>query len=156
MRRKDREITDFSKIERIISDCHCIRLGFCDEDEVYIVPLNFGFDKKDNEYTFYFHGAKEGRKVELMKKSNKVGFEMDTNYRLQPNEFAHECTAAFESIIGTGEIAFVENFDDKIHALNMIMKHNTGKDSWDYPEKMVNETLIFKMEVKKLACKEHL
>ncbi len=156
MRRRDREITDAVKIEEVIKDCHCIRLGFCDNGIAYIVPLNFGYEKISDSYVFYFHGAKEGRKVELMKQNSKVGFEMDTNYKLQPNELAHECTAAFQSIIGVGEISFIAEKEEKIHALNMLMKHNTGKDNCDYPEAMINQTLIFSLKVTELACKEHL
>lgn len=47
MRRKDREVTDEAKIDEIISRCNCCRIGFNDSGEVYIVPLNFGFVKRD-------------------------------------------------------------------------------------------------------------
>ena len=71
MRRKDREITDKDKIKEIISACDCCRLGFNDNGKVYIVPLNFGFIEKNGEYTFYFHGAKTGRKHDIMKDLNE-------------------------------------------------------------------------------------
>jgi len=29
---------------------------------VYIVPLNFGFKSENGRRTFYFHGAKEGKR----------------------------------------------------------------------------------------------
>ena len=83
MRRKDREVTDEKKIMEIISQCYCCRLGFIDKGAVYIVPLNFGFEKKATDYVFYFHSAMEGRKIECMKTGNPVGFELDTNYQLQ-------------------------------------------------------------------------
>lgn len=82
MRRKDREITDISKIYNIITKCHCCRVGFNDDGEVYIVPLNFGFVPCDDGDTFYFHGANEGRKINLIEKNPCVGFELDTNYKL--------------------------------------------------------------------------
>ena len=40
MRRKDREVTDSQKIREIILSCRCCRLGFYDNGEVYIVPLD--------------------------------------------------------------------------------------------------------------------
>ena len=43
MRRKDREVTDSQKIREIILSCRCCRLGFYDNGEVYIVPLDFGY-----------------------------------------------------------------------------------------------------------------
>ncbi|RAZ95235.1 pyridoxamine 5'-phosphate oxidase family protein, partial [Klebsiella oxytoca] len=61
MRRTDREVTDPVKIREIITSCDCCRLGFCDGERAYVVPLDFGFEERDGRYTFYFHGAKEGR-----------------------------------------------------------------------------------------------
>ena len=57
MRRKDREIGDPEKINEMIRACHCCRLGFQDVEDVYIVPLNFGFEERDGKRIFYFHGA---------------------------------------------------------------------------------------------------
>lgn len=68
MRRQDREVTDSARIREIISSCSVCRLGFCDGDEVYIVPLNFGYEEVDGKYVFYFHGAKAGRKAELIRR----------------------------------------------------------------------------------------
>ena len=47
MRRKDREVTNSAKIADIISRCTCCRIGFYDEKEVYIVPLNFGYEARE-------------------------------------------------------------------------------------------------------------
>ena len=52
MRRKDREITDRDCIDDIIEACDCCRLGFCDEGEPYIVPLNFGYDRNAGCFLF--------------------------------------------------------------------------------------------------------
>lgn len=73
MRREDREVTDPMKITEIISRCTCCRIGFNDDGEVYIVPLNFGYETKENTYVFYFHGANEGRKIDLIQKTPMLG-----------------------------------------------------------------------------------
>ena len=127
MRRKDRQITDPEKIRNIILDSQCCRLGFCDDGEVYIVPMSYGYAEEDGKQVFYFHSAGEGRKVDLVKKAPKVGFELDTGYRLQADGPAHECTAAFQSIIGTGVTEFVADMEEKIRALDCIMVHYRGK-----------------------------
>ena len=43
MRRKDREVLEEVRIDEFIKSCDCCRIGFYDKenDEVYIVPLNF-------------------------------------------------------------------------------------------------------------------
>lgn len=75
LRRKDREVKDFSEIIRIIESCDCCRLGFVDNREAYIVPLNFGYEIKGSDLTLYFHSAKEGRKIDLVSKQETVSFE---------------------------------------------------------------------------------
>ena len=82
MRRQDREVTDNEKIKEIIKTCDCCRLGLNDNGKVYIVPLNFGFTEKNGKYTFYFHGARTGRKLDIIKQNNYAGFELDTNHKI--------------------------------------------------------------------------
>ena len=155
MRRKDREVTDSMKIADIISRCTCCRIGFYDNGEVYIVPLNFGYKAKNDTYIFYFHGAKEGRKIDLIRKNPKVGFEMDTNYALNDADIACDYSARFQSIIGNGIVSMVSEIEEKKLGLSLLMEHNTGKREWDFDEKMVNAVTVFKLVVTKMSCKEH-
>lgn len=156
MRRKDREVTDQKKIHEIIDACYCCRLGFCDQGKAYIVPLNFGFEEEDGKYTFYFHGAKVGRKIDLIKETGYAAFEMDTNYRLNEADEACEYSARFQSVMGGGEVSFIEDLEEKKKALGRIMRHYTGQEVWEFPDKMAGATCVFKLEVDELSCKEHL
>lgn len=158
MRRKDREITDSQSIIDIIQNCQCCRIGFQDDGEVYIVPLNFGFECNEQRIIFYFHGAKVGRKIDLIAKNPNVGFEMDTNhevYTKSDNGTACTYTARFQSVIGTGKVSMVANTDEKKHGLLLLMQHTTQKCEWLFDEKMLNAVAVFKLEVEKLSCKEH-
>lgn len=158
MRRKDREITDRQVIINIIESCQCCRIGFCDDGEVYIVPLNFGFEHTERGLVFYFHGAKEGRKIDLIAKNPCVGFEMDTDLKVYANgDGATACTytARFQSVIGTGKVSMVYDADEKRHGLRLLMEHATQKSNWAFDDKMVNAVAVFKLEVEKLSCKVH-
>ena len=158
MRRKDREVLDEVKIDKFIRNCDCCRIGFYDKEnnEVYIVPLNFGYSNVDNKRVFYFHGAKEGRKIELISKTKKVSFEMDSNHELIVGKMACNYSERYQSVMGTGLISFVEDKDQKIAALNEIMFQSTGKKDWEFPEPMLNGVAVFMIEVTSLSCKEHL
>jgi nitroimidazol reductase NimA-like FMN-containing flavoprotein (pyridoxamine 5'-phosphate oxidase superfamily) len=123
MRRKDREVTDAGKIREAIEDSHCCRLGFYDEGEVYIVPMNFGYTEEEEKRIFYFHSAKEGRKVDLISRTHSAGFELDTNYQLHEGEKACQYSAGFLSVIGTGNIDFVEDRESKKSALHHAAQH---------------------------------
>ena len=158
MRRKDREVLDEIKIDEFIRNCDCCRIGFYDKenDEVYIVPLNFGYSNMDNKRIFYFHGAKEGRKIDLISKSTKVTFEMDTNHELIVGKMACNYSERYQSVMGIGIILFVEDKEEKAKALNEIMFQSTGEKDWEFPEPMLNGVVVFKIEVTSISAKERL
>ena len=152
MRRKDREITDKIAIAEFIDREQILRIAFYDEGDIYIVPVNYGY-LYDEQYTFYFHGAKAGRKYEHAKKNPTVGFEIDGNYRLLESESACSFSAAFQSVIGTGDLFLVENKDEKIIALNAIMKQTTSETEWNYSDERLKAVAVFKLVVAKMSCK---
>ena len=155
MRRTDREVTDPALIEDIVRRCSCCRVGFCDDGEVYIVPLSFGCEIQNDTYVFYFHGAKEGRKIDLIHKNPKVGFEMDTNYRLNEGDAACRYSARFQSLIGNGVMSMVTEKEEKLHGLSVIMEQHTGRRSWTFEDAMVEAVAVMKLEVTRMTCKEH-
>lgn len=155
MRRKDREVLDPAKVQEIIGRCSCCRLGFCDDGEVYILPLCYGYEIKDGAYVFYFHSASEGRKSGLIDKCPKVGFELDAGFELIGAGSACGFTARYQSVIGTGLVEKVNDPDEREHGLALIMEHYTGRKEWDFDERASGSTLIFKLTVNELSCKEH-
>ena len=156
MRRNDREVTDVLKIKNIINGCDCCRLGFSDKDGVYIVPLNFGYTENEGKRTFYFHGATVGRKIDLIKKTGYAGFELDTNHKLNDSEKPCGYSFRFQSVIGEGPISIVEEIEEKKIALQRIMEHYSKRNNWKFTYEMAASVSVFKLEVDKMSCKEHL
>lgn len=156
MRRKDREITETTRIDEIIRSCDCCRLGFKDGEKVYIVPLNFGYQNANGKRVFYFHGAREGRKIELIEKNGYAAFELDTNHQVNTDEAACDFSFRFRSIIGEGPVSMIMDQEDKKEALLCIMGHYSEKKDWEFPEAMLKNTAVFRLDVEELACKEHL
>ena len=153
MRRNDREIKDKALIEQFIAKEQIIRIAFYDNGDLYIVPLNYGFIYENDKYVFYFHGAKAGRKFELSKSSPMVGFEIDGEYELLQADVACNYSAKFQSVIGTGRLSIIEDYEEKIKGLNALMNHISGKSEWDYSKNMVDAVAVFRLEVDKLSCK---
>lgn len=107
MRRKDREITSYDKMLEIMQSCDCCRIGLKDKDSVYILPLNFGYEEKSGKLTLYFHGASEGKKIDLIKQQNTASFEMDTKHQLVEADVACSYSYLYQSIMGKGKISLV-------------------------------------------------
>lgn len=155
MRRKEREIKEPSEIMNILASSKVVRIGFNDNGHIYIVPLNFGFEYENGELTLYFHGARDGRKFNLIQKGGYVGFEMDFGYQLKTAETACAHSAYYSSAIGEGEVSELTENDEKKKALNLIMLNETGKGDWNFPSIMLSKVGVFKIKVSEFTCKAH-
>ena len=153
MRRSDREITDNSAIESFIAKEQIIRIAFYDDGDIFIVPVNYGYSNENGKYSFYFHGARAGRKYELAKVSPKVGFEIDGKYELLEADVACDFSAKFQSVLGTGTLSLVEDKAEKVIGLNCLMKQTANKTEWEYKDEMLNGVAVFRLDVEKMSCK---
>lgn len=145
MRRKDREITGFSEIIEIIKKCDVCRIALNDEEYPYVVPLNFGLDVQGEEVFFYFHAAKEGKKLDLIAKDNRVTFEMDCDHNFILYEERMSCTMGYASVIGHGKIEIVPD-EDKFQALKILMGQYHAED-FKFNTDMMSVTTVMKMTV---------
>ena len=150
MRRKKQKITDRLRIEKIIQSAEICRLGLSLENKPYIVPLNFGY--KDN--ILYVHSACEGRKIDIIKNNNNVCFEIEANTRIIEGASSCKWTMHYQSIIGSGKAFFIDKTEDKIEALDIIMKHYTDKDS-QFPEAALKITAVIKIEIEEMTAKQN-
>ncbi|CZE48670.1 pyridoxamine 5'-phosphate oxidase family protein [Campylobacter geochelonis] len=154
MRRKDREITDRLKIESIIKNTHICSLGMNDNGEIYVIALNFGYKFDDEKLYLYFHSAKTGRKISIMTKSPKVGFEMHSNTSLMIGETACKYSYTYESVVGNGIINFINDDEKKAEILELIMRHETDKE-FKFSSEMLQNVAVFELVVQNFSCKVH-
>jgi len=145
MRRKDREITDLNEIESILEKCEVCRLAMIDNNVPYIVPMNFGYELKNDTISLYFHSAKEGKKIDIINKNSLVCFEMDCDNKLVDGENACDYSYCYQSIIGNGTIKLIDDFENKKLALNIIMKKYSNYGNFTYNENAVNAVTVFKI-----------
>jgi hypothetical protein len=149
LRRREKEITDKSEIDSIIRKSLVCRLGLADDGSPYIVPLCFGY--KDN--SLYFHSAKEGRKIEILKRNNDVCFEFDDNLEVQAGKAACDWGMKYRSVIGYGTASFIEDPEEKRKALDVIMAQYADGD-FEYSEKLFEEALVIKVDISSMTGKK--
>ena len=70
MRRTDKEITDRKQINSILDEAVVLHLALVDGEWPYLVPVNFGYRDK----AIYIHCAREGKKLDLARKNDRVVF----------------------------------------------------------------------------------
>ena len=156
MRRNEREVKDKNRILQILEECKVCRLAFSDDHAPYIVPLNFGYETDGNMLSLYFHCAKEGRKIELIKRSSAAAFETDFFRRLVTADQACGYTAQYSSITGFGDVEILTDSDQKLKGLCAVMRHYTGSADWQISQAAIDAVCVLKLTVKGLSCMENL
>ena len=149
MRRKEREVKDKTEIERIIQKALVCRVALADGDSPYVVPVCFGF--KDG--AIYFHSTPEGKKIEILRKNNKVCFEMDIDTKVIEGEKGCEWGIQYASVIGYGIASFVEDLEEKKHALRVLLRHYSDK-TYEFPEPSLDKVTIVKIRVESMTGKK--
>ena len=152
MTRREREVTDINEIIKILDTAKVLHLGLVDGDEPYVVPMNFGYIMDGDKLTIYLHGAKKGRKIDVLRANPKVFFEMECD--LQPFEGDVACRygMAYSSLMGKGNAVIVEDMEEKKLALSAVMKTQTGKD-FTFEDKMVSFVNIIRIDVASYTAK---
>jgi nitroimidazol reductase NimA-like FMN-containing flavoprotein (pyridoxamine 5'-phosphate oxidase superfamily) len=153
MRRKDRKITDPSEIHDILDRADVCRIAFAVDNEPYIVTLNFGYRWTDH-LELFFHCAKEGRKLSLMERNNRVCFEMDVDHELKTGDKACEWGMGYRSLVGTGRLTRIDDAEEKLEGLNRIMNHYGSIGKNEYIEDVLGATEVLKLQVTEFSGKK--
>jgi nitroimidazol reductase NimA-like FMN-containing flavoprotein (pyridoxamine 5'-phosphate oxidase superfamily) len=148
MRRNDREIKDIKEINGIIRRCRVCHLAMCDDGQPYIVPLNFGYDGR----FLYFHVAPEGRKIDIIKRNDRVCFEFDILHDIVTAQQACDWGAKYESVIGSGTVEILADLEAKKEALEWIMRQY-GKGTWTFPEEILKKTFVLRVRINEISGK---
>jgi len=152
MRRDLQEIKDKSIIDKILSTSEICRLGFIDNDRAYILPFNYGYQ----DGFIYIHCAREGEKIDLIKKNNLVCIEVEQIARIERYDKACKWATTYRSVIGYGKVEIITDYEQKRAGLDVIMKHNGANSSHDlnYEKSKVDPISILKVEITELTGKQ--
>ncbi len=148
MRRKDKEIKDTKEMESIINRSDVCRIALCENNSPYIVPVCFGY--RDN--CMYFHSATDGKKIDIIKKNNRVCFEFDIQEGLIKSQNPCDWDVKYCSVIGSGRAFIIEEFEGKTKALNIIAGHYSS-DGFEYQKNSVDNVTVIKVEIENLTGK---
>lgn len=127
MRRKDREIAGADEIRKILDSCKTVCVAMIDGDTPYVVPLSYGYELEIDRLVLYFHCAKEGRKLDVLRRNNKVCFTIFSEG--EPLHSENPCNSGyyFSSVIGNGAAQIIDDPDEKRYALQKMYAHQVGR-----------------------------
>lgn len=150
MRRKDKEITDRKAIEQILIDSEVLSIAMCDDGEPYIVAMNYAY--ADN--CIYMHSATEGRKIDILRKNNRIAFQTYVGEAVIIKDEACKSTSKYLSVFGTGKALLLDDKAEKKRALDAIMTKHTGKTEFEYHDGALDKVLIIKVEISSITGKK--
>jgi len=150
MRRHEREITDRKEIDEIIASAKQMRIALVDGNIPFLVPVFYAFD---GTY-IYFHSAKVGTKIEIIKRNNNICFEISVDNGIIESDVACDFEAKHRTVIGIGKALFIEDEAEKIKVLDLIVAQFTDK-KFEYPKANVNGTAVIRIAIDSIKGKKH-
>lgn len=150
MRRADKEIKSKNEIEWVLKEAYVLRISLSEDKSPYMVPMNFAY----HENCIYLHSAPEGRKIDILKKNNRVCFEVDIYTQIVKNSKPCNWGMRYSSVIGFGRAHFVEEFKDKKDALDIIMKKYSSKSSFEYSKEALEGVAVIIIEIDEMTGKK--
>lgn len=124
MRRKEREITDFEEIIKILDESNFLTLAMIKGTEPYSVPVNFGYKLDGDRKTIqiFIHGATEGTKLNCIKDCPRVSFSAVSYSEIGANKEPCGWTDFYRSVCGKGNASILEDADEKKRRTNLYPK----------------------------------
>ena len=151
--RREREVTDIDEIRGILDRSKIVRVGMVDDGKPYVVPMNYGYTLEDGKLTLYLHGAKSGRKLDVLRKSPSVFVEMDTDIVPFEGRTACHFGICYSSLMGEGTAEIIEDAEGKKQALTYLMKTQTGRD-FTFDDQMVSVVTVIKITLDDFTAKK--
>ncbi len=149
MRRNEKQITDRTEMEDIITRSTVCRLAMTDGVTPYLVTLCFGY----RDGSLFFHSAPEGRKVDILGSNPVVCFAFDIDQEVVSAESACGWTMKYRSVVGFGRASILEQEADKRKALEVIME-NYSADKFDLTGSRVGNVVVIRVDIEEMTGKK--
>jgi len=157
------KMQDKEDMEAVLSTASYGTLALCLDNKPYSLPINF----VKLEDAIYFHGAKAGRKMRILQENRHAAFSVVEPFSLIASYFSSKealaCPAThfFRSIMIEGEIAMVQEYEEKAKALEALMQKLQPEGGYKplsdkAYQKAITATALFKLSIQEISGKVKL
>ena len=150
--KRERQVTDPEQILHILDTAKVLNLGLCQNDEPYVVPMNYGYTMEEGKLTLYLHSAVKGKKLDMVQANPKVFFSMDCDRMPFEGRVPCQYGLVYSSIMGRGRATLVEDVEEKKRAMSLLMKTQTGKD-FTFEDRLVTIVTVIRIDVAEYTAK---
>ncbi len=156
MRRKDRLVADSGELAGYLDSADACRLAFAVAGEPYIVTLNFGYEWEGDYPVLFFHCAKQGRKLDMMRLNPRVCFQIDTGHELMAEGPFCDWGMRFSSIVGYGLLGEVPDEEGRKKGLDLIVRHFGGDSRGQFSNGLFHATTVLCLQVTEMTGKRKM
>lgn len=155
-----RACTDHEKIHLFLTERNVGYLGLCHEKQPYVVPLNYVWLNS----SIYFHGATEGRKVEMIEHNPQATFTVSEEFGTLTSPTPAHTDTAYMSVMIFGKVSTVTDQEEATAAMQgMLDKYVPGY--YDHPlasthlakyvSSMGSKTQVYRVAAESITAKEN-
>ena len=148
MRTVKKEITDRAGLEEVLQRAEVLYLALHDEPAPYVLPLSYGYA----DGAIWFHCAREGKKLDLIRRDPRVGFAVVADARLVAGPAACDFTATGSSVVGRGTARVVTDPVERRRGLDALMRH-CGVERPEYRPESLTRACVVRIDVEELRGK---
>jgi len=152
MTKRELQVTDLNEIREILDTAKVLHLGLAVDNEPYVVPLNYGYTMEDGKLTLYLHGANQGKKLDMIRANPNVFFELDCGRMPFEGKVPCQYGMVYSSVMGRGTARIVEDVEEKMQAMTILMKTQTGKE-FSFNERLVSIVAVIRIDVSEYTAK---
>ena len=144
MRRKDRQITEIEAIRAILDKAKVLHLAMID---------GYGYTLENGALTLYLHSAREGRKLDVLRQNDRVAFVLETNVsQVSGGDIPCKYGEAYASVMGEGRAVLLTDSAEKMAALSILMKTQTGR-TFSFTPEMTDGVAVIRIDVDSFTAK---
>ena len=153
MRLHRRKVEDPKIIREILDECSVMRIGIRDEEGMFIVPVNYGYELEEEDgylrLTLYFHGA-----AEALAADPETAIEMDCRHEVITGDYSCSYSYAYRSIMGNGKAVLLTGAEEKQYALARLMEHMAPGTVIEFGPEALARTNVYRINVAHFTAKE--
>jgi nitroimidazol reductase NimA-like FMN-containing flavoprotein (pyridoxamine 5'-phosphate oxidase superfamily) len=150
MRKQKQEITDREVLKEILAGAVICRIAMNDRQVPYLLPFNYGF----RDGCIYIHSAREGKKIDLLARDNRVCFEVEGPVEVIREEKACRWATRYRSVVGYGTVEIVTDDAGRQQGLEVIMAQHGAPHLTEFEPGEMNHMVILKLTITSLTGKQ--
>ena len=144
-------IENIEEINEIIKACKTCFLAMSENNQPYVLPLNFALDGD----CVILHSAPEGRMWETINANPKVSINWTLGEDLtwQDKEVGCSYRVKSKSVLVEGEVEIITNYDEKYRCMKLLMAQYSNRE-FKFSAPSIKNVGVIKVHIKKITAKK--